>query len=236
LVFAGEYEQAYLAQKESLAICDDLGFHWDRAWELFWLAIAELFRGGYEDAQRLAQQLLDLATETGEWSVADAARAHHLSGMLALAEETYVEAQEQLRESVTAYREYGLPNERVMVLADAAIAACGHSQPEMARQYLHEALQTTIEAQIVMSLIHIVPIVGLFLANAGELEQAVEVYALASRYPYVANSRWFEDVVGKHIAAATADLAPDVVAAAKARGRERDLWETAGALLDELDC
>jgi hypothetical protein len=44
----------------------------------------------------------------------------------------------------------------------------------------------------------------------------------------------FEDVAGKHIAAATADLPPDVAAAAQERGRVLDWWETAERLLVEL--
>jgi hypothetical protein len=35
----------------------------------------------------------------------------------------------------------------------------------------------------------------------------------------VANSHWFEDVVGKHIASAAAALSPETVAAAQERGR-----------------
>jgi hypothetical protein len=35
-------------------------------------------------------------------------------------------------------------------------------------------------------------------------------YRLASRYPFVANSRWFEDVAGKHIAATAETLPPEV--------------------------
>jgi hypothetical protein len=62
----------------------------------------------------------------------------------------------------------------------------------------------------------------------------VELYALASRYPLVANSRWFEDVAGRHIAAVAASLPPDVVAAAQARGRARDLEATVTELLVEL--
>jgi hypothetical protein len=54
------------------------------------------------------------------------------------------------------------------------------------------------------------------------------------RYPFVANSVWWEDVVGKHIATAAAALPPDVVAAAQERGRARDLWSTAEELLGEL--
>jgi hypothetical protein len=72
------------------------------------------------------------------------------------------------------------------------------------------------------------------LADQGKTEQAVELYALASRYPYVANSRWFEDVAGRHIAAAAATLSPDVVAAAQERGRARDLDATVKELLAEL--
>jgi hypothetical protein len=67
------------------------------------------------------------------------------------------------------------------------------------------------------------------------VERAVEVYALASRYSAVANSRWFEDIAGKHIAAAATILPPDVVAAAQERGRARDLWATMEELLAELE-
>jgi hypothetical protein len=63
----------------------------------------------------------------------------------------------------------------------------------------------------------------------------VELYALASRYPYVANSCWFEDVTGKHIAAIAAGLPPDVIVTAEERGRARDLWAMAEELLAELE-
>ena len=65
-------------------------------------------------------------------------------------------------------------------------------------------------------------------------EQAVELYALASRYPYVANSRWFEDIAGRHIAAVAATLPPDAVAAAQERGKARDLEATVAELLVKL--
>jgi hypothetical protein len=62
----------------------------------------------------------------------------------------------------------------------------------------------------------------------------VEVYALASRYPHVANTQYYEDIAGKHIAAIAATLPPDVVAAAQARGQARDLDATVAELLVEL--
>ncbi len=78
------------------------------------------------------------------------------------------------------------------------------------------------------------PGIALLLADQGEKERAVELYALASRYPLVANSRWFEGVAGKHIAAVAATLPPEVVAAAQERGRARDLEATVAELLIEL--
>jgi len=50
----------------------------------------------------------------------------------------------------------------------------------------------------------------------------------------VANSRWFDDVVGKQIATVAASLPPAAAAAAQERGRSRDLWATVAELLAEL--
>jgi hypothetical protein len=73
------------------------------------------------------------------------------------------------------------------------------------------------------------------LADLGRAEWAVKVYALACRYPAVANSRWWQDVAGKQIDAAAATLPPDVVALAQERGRARDLWDMAEVLPVELN-
>jgi len=79
------------------------------------------------------------------------------------------------------------------------------------------------------------PAASLLLVDAGEVERAVEIYALASRYPSVANSRWCEDVAGIHVTAAAEALPSEVVAAAQERGRAADPWDVAEALLGELE-
>jgi len=76
---------------------------------------------------------------------------------------------------------------------------------------------------------------ALLLVDEGQVERAVELYALASLEPYVANSRWFEDVAGREIGALGAALPPEVAAAAQERGSERDLWATVEELLAELN-
>jgi hypothetical protein len=75
---------------------------------------------------------------------------------------------------------------------------------------------------------------ALLLAGEGEIERAVELYALASWYPLVAESRWFTDVVGKQIAAAADTLPAGRVAVLEQRGRTRDLEASVEELLTEL--
>jgi hypothetical protein len=69
----------------------------------------------------------------------------------------------------------------------------------------------------------------------GEVEYGVELYALATSQPLVATARWFEDIAGRHIAAASASLAPDLVSAARNRGGARDLDRTLQEVMTELN-
>ena len=75
---------------------------------------------------------------------------------------------------------------------------------------------------------------SLLLADEGDVERAIELYAPASRYPFVSSSRWFEDVAGREIASAAATLPAEQRAAARQRGQARDLAATAEELLTEL--
>jgi hypothetical protein len=113
-------------------------------------------------------------------------------------------------------------------------ALCGLGQPGPARERLCQALHAALTIKHHPSLVFVLPAAALLSAHEGRIELAVELYAVATRYPLVANSRWFEDVVGKHVAAAAKSLPPDDFAAAQERGRARDLWKTAEKLLAEL--
>jgi hypothetical protein len=100
---------------------------------------------------------------------------------------------------------------------------------------LCEALQASVDIGDVLTPMQALPAVALLLVDLGQVERAIEIYALASRYGYVANSRLWEDIAGRQIAAVAATLPPDVVAAARERGRARDLCTTAEELLTELE-
>ena len=183
------------------------------------------------------EQALTRAQESDNLWVVGAGRA--LAGAVALAQGAYGDAYGHLqrlrKRSVSrdlhrqgagraSFRSRPLWHTPPVLWADGA----------QARKQLTEVLRRGSEIRDYLGLLTALPAVALLLVDADEAERAVELYALASCHGYVANSRWFEDVAGKEIAAVAATLPPDVAAAAQERGKARDLWETAAELLQEL--
>jgi tetratricopeptide (TPR) repeat protein len=196
------------------------------------LGAAALFLGRYEGVRAQAETSLAAARETGH--LRGVGNACLLLGQVALAREAYAEAHDWWQEGATLLRETGPREELALALAFQAYAARGFGALGEARRYLHEALQIATELPMALSVLVAVPGMALLVATQGEIERAVELYALALRHSFVANSPWFEDVAGRQIAAAAAELPPEAVAAAQARGRARDLEATVMELLEEL--
>ena len=155
-------------------------------------------------------------------------------GSVELVEEAYPEARDWLQEGLAVFQESGQRAELGWALAVLGYAARGLGDLRQAQGHVHRALRTATQTGAFRPLIEALPAITLVLSEQGKTEQAVELYALASRHPFVANSRWFEDVAGKHIAAVAATLPPEVVAAAQERGRARDLDEVATIEHDEI--
>jgi hypothetical protein len=114
------------------------------------------------------------------------------------------------------------------------LAARGLNHRHEAWQHLATALEWASRHQEFRELMVTLAGIALLLADEGQIERAVELYALASRYPFVANSRWFEDVVGNTLAEVAATLPAERVAVLQERGRARDVVTTAAELLAEL--
>ena len=231
-LWRGEYAYADSVLDEALAIRKELSWFSRQAHANILLGWAKAGQGKYTEASACAELTLTLARQATSSGVAAAQKgALELLSGAALALQDSVKAQRLLEESVSFERDPAQPWFPTLLMEFAVVR---HGQPDQARSFLHSALQGATETQDIRPLLHGLPAVALFLADRGEAERAVELYALASRYPHVANSCWFEDVAAKHIAAAAATLPPDVVSAAQERGRARDLWETAEELLEEL--
>jgi len=231
--YRGRFAEAYPLFDEAEAIYTDLGWRDNLAYCNAYRGWTRMHQGQYDRARARAEAGLTIAREVGHRQ--NISFALTVLGGTALAEGACAEAHDLLEEAIAADRESGRREELSFGLPELGYAARALGQLSQARQHLLKALRAGAETGFFLLLVPPLPGVALLLADQGEVERAVELYGLASRYPFVAKSRWFEDVAGRHIAAVAATLPPEVVAAAQERGRARDLQATVAELLAELE-
>jgi DNA-binding SARP family transcriptional activator/predicted ATPase len=112
-----------------------------------------------------------------------------------------------------------------------ALTERGVKSTLQAQQYLGETIQMAIEVDVELHLFEVLPAAALLMLDNDQEERAVELYALASLNPYIANSLWFADVAGNYISAVAATLPPNIVTNARERGKALDLRDTVTKLL-----
>jgi hypothetical protein len=120
-----------------------------------------------------------------------------------------------------------------MPLANLGYIARALNQIDRSRRYLVRCLVEVKKIGSLRTAIHALPALALLEADQGNIERAIELYALAHNYPYVANSRWFEDIAGRHINTQSSSIPAERVPIAQNRGRLLDTWETIGQWLAE---
>lgn len=231
--YSGKFNEALLFLNKALIRLEDIGYHLEVAMLNQHLSRSELYLGQYEAARQHAQKALTFFQKVSENNALSQALCS--LGLVALVSERYEEAQQFLLQSVELLRETGVALWLGEALAGLVYVSRNLGDLPQARQYLHEALQTTLRSQNHRLFVNILPPSALLLADQKAPERAVELYALALRHPFVANSRWFEEVAGRYIAAVAATLPPHVVVAAQARGQARALEATVIELLAEFE-
>jgi tetratricopeptide (TPR) repeat protein len=224
--------EAHAVLLQSLALLTDLGHRGYITQAHTDLGSVELHLGHYEEARDHAQTGLALAREHGpRFCIATNLL---LLGCLGLAQRAPATAPQLLEESAAVYREVGHRDDLCCALACLAVAALGLGDTHGARQYLRLALEIAQESEAMLPLLWAMPAMALLLASEGQIERAVELYALALRYPLVAKSRWYADVVGNTVADFAAALPAERVTILQERGSTRDLEATVAELLSEL--
>jgi tetratricopeptide (TPR) repeat protein len=229
----GEFAQSRLLMEQSVRIGHDIGAgpYWMYYASQRALGFDLAHLGHYREARAHLQRALALAQEANSsWVIGVAFLG---LGLVELAEGNPAAARRYLLKGIAVVREMGRRYKASWFHAALAGAARGLGQLSEARTHLCEALQQSGEMRDQLTPLHVLPVAARFLADLGDAERAVEIYALASRYGFVANSRLWEDIAGREIAALAAALPPEIVAATRRRGRARDLWVTMEELLSE---
>jgi predicted ATPase/DNA-binding CsgD family transcriptional regulator len=226
---AGRFAEAEAPLRECVALHRQLGV-WGYAFQwTFPLVRVCLHQGRVDEARALAEQLVAEARDMNNTRGAILGSA--LLGEVALPTGAFAEADRYLKESVEAAGPYTKDRYKHGQAAMLGLAARGLGRPVEATKRLWSALSPTRSAQWLP--VQMVALVGLSLLSAdeGQAARAIELFSLASRYGFVANSVWFQDIVGQTITTAAAGLSPDVLRAARERGAALDLDDTIGELL-----
>jgi tetratricopeptide (TPR) repeat protein len=195
-------------------------------------AWARLHAGRYEEAGEEANLLLHAARESQvEY---DIGLTSLILGCVALAIGEPAVARDHLQESVSAFRAVGQRDELGWANAALAYVALFDRDTETAAEYLVQALDNVPEHRHYACALMTLPATALLFAQLGGEKRAIELHAMASEHAFVANSCWFDDVVGGRMQAVTMHVPSDWEAHAKSKGRELDFWKTMEEIAEEL--
>ncbi len=108
---------------------------------------------------------------------------------------------------------------------------------EEARQQLISGLQSCLQIHAFLPLMRLVPIVALFMAEAGGENQkvrAIEIWSMAQGLDFIENSKLFQLLIGEPLEQHSGSLPQEIEISANIRGKDLDWWSTAESLIDEL--
>jgi predicted ATPase len=219
----GDYSEAARLCHESIALCRQVS---DRRGEVFmvnhlaWIANA---RGDHAEAKRWLQEAFAFLKETDDKPLL----AESLSqlGTAAYLEGAYAEARKRYLESIEITKETGERWRIGPTLTGLGYATCALGDYEASGRYLRATLQTAMEIESLwMAMDALAGVARLLTASdPGEAaaEQAVELLAFVLQHP--SSSQETKDRATPLLAELEGRLSPAAVAAAKERGRARDL-------------
>jgi tetratricopeptide (TPR) repeat protein len=231
LAYGGKYAESQAVLEERLTLAAELWV--PTGFDVCMLGWVELQQGRYAQARAYLHRALD--SKQGDVRLLTPALCSLELGRLAVVDGAYANASRLLCESIRGLEASIYLDWSARARAASSFAARGLGDRQAARRHLVSALRWAAERRSHLATVEALPAAALLLLDAGDTERAIEVYELARTFPYVANSRWYEDVVGHPLAAAATELRDEVVAAAKERGRARDALATCRELADEFD-
>jgi len=225
----GKYGVAKQLHQESRALHEEIGGQYGIAGSLSLLAIDACGLGEYGEAKKLFRESLAIYKEIGisgeEGVLGDLGEVANVLG-------EYAEAIQLAQESLTLSKKLGDHDGIAWSLRVLGDATCGLEDFPGAKKHFHQALEIATTARMTdFAPLTLVEIARL-LAAEGEKERALELLALVLHHP--ASWQWARDRAAPLVAELEAELSPDVVAAAQARGRARNLEATVAELLAKL--
>jgi predicted ATPase/DNA-binding XRE family transcriptional regulator len=232
LMIAGKFPEALLHAKNSLKVFDWLGTgpNHEAASQIM-IALIMLHQGQYEQVEQLIKYSFDNMNNIQDSRVKGL--IFTTSGAFLLLKQQEEQAVEHFQMSLQIYQKGNFISMAGIPEAYLAYAFLAFNQLSEAEQHLIQCMKDAVQIGSYLFAIQALPALALQEAAWGNSLQAIQLYSLARRYPYVANSKWFQDVAGDQIDSLAAALPAECVSAARVQGRSLDFWETIQGWLAE---
>lgn len=234
LMCLGKRAEARQMAGQTVEVCEAYGLLDKVGFALGLLGYIHLRAGEYGRADRRLRRALALTKESGNRDV----EAYILATMGRLelvAGKDLAHARECFRRALDIHEQTHdiiyLPEK----LVGMGLTACLAADLRSARRYLRQALQVELKLREYSQLLELLEALALYRALEGDVLGAVEIWTLAGSHPYLANSKWSADVIGRPREAMLEGMDPAAIAAARERGRQRDVWQTVEALHAALE-
>ncbi|HVO43815.1 MAG TPA: tetratricopeptide repeat protein, partial [Aggregatilineales bacterium] len=223
----GDHTTAIQRLEESLAVFRAIGDRRGTASALINLGQAVYNQGSTAEAIRHLEDSLAISREIGDrWSIA--ATLNNLGYIASLSNDP-TQARGHLEESLEIFRESGDQAAVAQTLTNLGHVITALGDDETAAARFREALQIAVTMEAAPVILEIVAGVARLKARAGAAEEAVELAGLALHHP--ASNSDVKAQAEPLVDSLRKSLAPAIVDAALARGKDRDLDRVAADIL-----
>lgn len=191
-----------------------------------------LFCGQYTRAyQELTHSLV---IEKGGNNRGVEATVHYGLGCIALVQGETEQAQAEFEESLRLYQVVQGDAYTFLALSSLGLLKCYCGELDSSCRYFIELLTDGLKRKDFLWILTVLPGMTLYKLKRGNSEQAFMIWAQAMSHPHVANSQFYNDIVGKVVQKAAIDLPRHIIDAAETNGRSQNIWQMAESLLVNL--
>ncbi|MCO5200038.1 MAG: tetratricopeptide repeat protein, partial [Anaerolineae bacterium] len=230
LLWRGKSDEAHQLAHRSLATALELGNRDDETNAHLTICGILIYSGQYAQA---SQMMPEISAQVWENDNAGQAWVCHLEGLLAVTQSAYEEARSAFATTIRLWPST-YPHHFISSSTALALTMLRLGRSSEAKQQLTDVLSNALTRRSIVPAVAALSVAALALAEAGDVAGALELWRLAQRYPIIANSKWFADVMGEDVANWTAALSPERVAAMRESAKSQPLWATVERIRDVL--
>ena len=221
LIWNGKFHAAVEQAEESRKIYEKLGLEPESYYSA--MSFASVHLGLYKQSEEWALQEMTRAQATGRlqqygFGLLYAGEAALGLGKLETARARFIESHSVLSSL----------QQNITMMPKILLGLVERVQRRRSEAWkcLQESIPNIFVSHAFFPLLRTLPLVALLLLDLGEIEQAVELYALARRYRYIRESRLYQDLAGEELDHEAAGLDAERMVELQARGQDLDFWQT----------